>query len=449
MIWIRRSRGFDRRNIVKVLIVGSGGREHALAWKLKADDPSLDIVATPGNAGIAELARCVQSNTANLPEIIALAEAERPDITIVGPEGPLATGLADRLSERRLPVFGPTAAAARIESSKAFAKSLLTAANVPTADARTFTDSRSAKSFAHELGAPVVVKASGLAAGKGVTVCDTLTQAEDAIDRMLEFRELGDAGAEILIEEFMSGEELSVLVVTDGTRYHELLPARDHKRLGDGDAGPNTGGMGAYAPVRAATDGVMRTVRTRIIEPTLAALRERGAPFRGVLYAGLMLTREGPRVVEFNCRLGDPETQAILPLLSSPLLPCIARVAQGDELPETPFVWEPKSAVTTVVAAAGYPGRARVGDPIELPAPRADTIVFHAGTARDNAGRLVSAGGRVLAVTGVAKTLQQAAALSRDTAEQVQLAGKQLRRDIAASELQSRTQTESIAVAAP
>lgn len=433
---------------MKVLIVGSGGREHALAWKLKADDPSIEIVATPGNAGIAELARCVQTNLAKLPEISALVEVEQPDITIVGPEGPLAAGLSDILSERGFPVFGPSAVAARIESSKAFAKSLMTAAGVPTAAARVFTDGRSAKSFAHELGAPVVVKASGLAAGKGVMVCDTLTEAEDAIDRMLEFHELGDAGSEILIEEFMSGEELSVLVITDGTRYHEFLPARDHKRLRDGDSGPNTGGMGAYAPVRAATHPVMQAVRSRIIEPTLTALRDRGTPFRGVLYAGLMLTRQGPQVVEFNCRLGDPETQAVLPLLSSPLLRWILPVAQGTELPDAPFVWEPKSAVTTVVAAAGYPGRARIGDPIQLPPPHADTVVFHAGTARDDSGRLVSAGGRVVAVTGVAKTLEQAAALSRRAAEGIQLEGKQLRRDIAASDLKSTTRTESVAAGA-
>ena len=425
---------------MKVLIVGSGGREHALAWKLKADDPSLEIVATPGNAGIAELGRCVETNTTSVSEIVSLAEAERPDVTIIGPEGPLANGLVDRLLERRLPVFGPTAAAARIESSKAFAKSLMAVAKVPTAMARAFTDSRSAKSFAHELGAPVVVKASGLAAGKGVIVCSTLTEAEDAIDRLLEFRELGDAGAEILIEEFMSGEELSVLLITDGTRYHEFLPARDHKRLADGDSGPNTGGMGAYAPVRAATDAVMRTVRARIVEPTLAALREQGTPFRGVLYVGLMLTADGPRVVEFNCRLGDPETQAILPLLGSHLLRWIVPVAQGRELPERPFVWERKAAVTTVVAAAGYPGRPRIGDPIHLPPFRGHTIVFHAGTARDSAGRLVSAGGRVFAVTSVAETLQEAAEISRSTAEEIQLDGKQLRHDIAARELTETTQ---------
>jgi phosphoribosylamine--glycine ligase len=427
---------------VKVLIVGSGGREHALAWKLKVDDPALEIVATPGNAGIAELGRCVRTNAVNIAEVMELAAAERADVTLIGPEGPLAAGLADRLIERRLPAFGPTAAAAAIESSKAFAKSLMATAGVPTAMARAFSDSRSAKSFAHELGAPVVVKASGLAAGKGVIVCSTLPEADDAVDRMLEFRELGEAGAEILIEEFMSGEELSVLVITDGTRYHEFLPARDHKRLSDGDSGPNTGGMGAYAPVRTATPEVMQTVRARIIEPTLAALRERGTPFRGVLYAGLMLTRDGPKVVEFNCRLGDPETQAILPLLHSHLLRWILPVAQGNELPETPFVWEPRSAVTTVVAAAGYPGRARVGDPIQLPAPRDDTIVFHAGTARDNAGQLVSAGGRVLSVTSVADTVEQAAALSRSTAEQIQLEGKQLRRDIAARESFTTTETE-------
>jgi phosphoribosylamine---glycine ligase len=428
---------------LKVLIVGSGGREHALAWKLKADDPSLEIIAAPGNAGAAELGRCVQAQPSKLADIVALVEAERPAVTIVGPEGPLAAGLADTLHERRFPVFGPSAAAARIESSKIFAKSVMTAANVPTAVARAFTDSRAAKAFAHELGAPVVVKANGLAAGKGVSVCPTLMDAEDAIDRLLELHELGDAGEEILVEEYMAGVELSVLVITDGTHYQPFLPARDHKRLGDGDSGPNTGGMGAYAPVRAATQSVMRFVQQRIIEPTLAALREQGAPFRGVLYAGLMLTSQGPKVVEFNCRLGDPETQAILPLLRSPLLQWVVPVARGDQLPQTLFVWEPQAAVTTVVAAAGYPGAPRVGDRIQLPPRRDDTIIFHAGTARTKTGRLVSAAGRVLGVTSLARTVAQAAALSRGEAEKVQLNGKQLRRDIAALEVNSRPKSES------
>ncbi|HEX6250100.1 MAG TPA: phosphoribosylamine--glycine ligase [Gemmatimonadaceae bacterium] len=421
----------------KAFIVGAGGREHAIAWKLAKDDPGLELIAAPGNPGIAAHARCVPVAASDIAGLVALADAERPGLTVIGPEAPLAAGLADELAARGHLAFGPTAAAARIESSKAFAKELMREARVPTAVAAVFTEPEAARRYAHELGAPVVIKASGLAAGKGVTVCSTLSEADQVVDSLLADHVLGDAGSELLVEEFMQGEELSVLVVTDGERFMPLLPARDHKRLGDGDTGPNTGGMGAYAPVPGIPPELLDEIGTAIIAPTLAALRARGTPFRGVLYAGLMLTPEGPKVVEFNCRFGDPETQAILPLLKSPLLPLLESAARGA-LTADALRWEPAYAVTTVVAAAGYPGRPRTGDPIALPPGEPDVLVFHAGTATGSGGELISAGGRVLAVTGVAPTFELAVTRSRETAERVELEGKQLRSDIGSRELARR-----------
>jgi phosphoribosylamine---glycine ligase len=412
----------------KVLIVGGGGREHAIAWKLRRDDPQLEIIAAPGNPGIVEVARCVPVGATAIGALADLADADRPGLTIIGPEAPLAGGLADELEKRGHLVFGPSAAAARIESSKAFAKSLMAAAGVPTAAAAVFAEAEPAKRYARERGAPIVVKASGLAAGKGVVVCGTLDEAEGAIDSLFAGK-LGDAGAEVLVEEFMEGEELSVLAVTDGERFALLAPARDHKRLGDGDTGPNTGGMGAYAPVPDVSGGLLEEIGGRIIAPTLEALGARGSPFRGVLYAGLMLTADGPRVVEFNCRFGDPETQVVLPLLDSPLLPLLESAARG-QLDNAPLLWSGAFAVTTVVAAAGYPDRARTGDPVRIPEAAGDVLVFHAGTARNDAGALVSAGGRVLSVTARAATLTDAAERSRGFAERIGLEGKQLRRDI-------------------
>ena len=419
----------------KVLLVGGGGREHALAWKLRQDDPSLELVAAPGNPGIAALARCETVGAADVGALAALAERERVDFTVVGPEAPLAAGLVDHFAARGLAAFGPTRAAAEIETSKRFAKQLMLDAGVPTAAAEFHTDPDAARAAVRRFGAPVVVKASGLAAGKGVLVCETVDAAERAIDLMLREGAFGDAGAEILVEAFMQGEELSLFAITDGTVVLPLLPAQDHKRLRDGDRGPNTGGMGAYAPVSIATPALLDDVRRRILEPTLAAMRDVGRPFRGLLYAGLMLTEDGPRVVEFNCRFGDPETQAVLPLLDGSLLDPLRVVAEGGSLAGmAPPAWRAAAAATTVVAAAGYPDTPRTGDPVEPPEAADDLLVFHAGTRLDG-GRLVSAGGRVLAVTAVAPTLAAAAARSRQAAERTGLVGKQLRRDIGAREL--------------
>ena len=416
---------------MKALIVGGGGREHALAWKLKRDDSSIELLAAPGNPGIAELARCVPISATDTARIVDLASAERVGLTLVGPEAPLAAGLADALRERRIPTFGPSAAAARIETSKRFAKEVMVDAGVPTARASHHSEVESARRAVAEMGAPVVIKATGLAAGKGVVVCDTLDDAFDAIDRMLRNNALGEAGREILVEEFMTGEELSLFAVTDGEHYLTMVPAQDHKRLFAGDAGPNTGGMGAYAPVAIGTTDVIAAAETRIIEPTLAALRDRGAPFAGLLYAGLMITDEGPKVVEFNCRFGDPETQAILPLLDGSLLDAIRAVATGAGIDgASPFAWSRNFSVTTVVAAAGYPDSPRTGDPIALPAAHEDVIAFHAGTSRNASGELVTAGGRVLAATAVAATFDAAQRASADYAAAIEFTGKQFRADI-------------------
>lgn len=422
---------------MKILIVGGGGREHALAWKLCRDDPALEIIAAPGNPGIAKLGRSVPIAADSLKELAALAEDEYVNLTLVGPEAPLEAGIVNLFHSRGLPIFGPTREAARIETSKRFAKDLMVRAGIPTARAGQHSDAKEAKAALTDFGTPVVIKASGLAAGKGVIVAQSSAEAERAIDAMLGDRIFGAAGREILIEEFMEGDELSLFAVTDGQQALPLLAAQDHKRLLEGDLGPNTGGMGAHAPASIATPELVARVMTEIIRPTLAAMRDAGSPFKGLLYAGLMITDDGPKVVEFNCRFGDPETEAILPLMDSSLLELIAAVAGGGSLSRARHPdWKPLASVTTVVASAGYPDRVRTGEVIQLPAAEEDVEVFHAGTAfRSGSGELVTAGGRVFAVTAVASSLLEAAEMSRSHAERISFNGKQLRRDIGWREL--------------
>jgi phosphoribosylamine--glycine ligase len=427
--------------MTKVLLVGGGGREHALAWKFRQDDPSVELLAAPGNPGIASLARCAAIPTSDLDALADLAERERVDATVVGPEAPLAAGIVDLFRGRGLPVFGPTRAAAEIETSKTFAKELMLSAGVPTARATAHRSAVDAKEAARAMGAPVVVKASGLAAGKGVVVAHTLEEAERAIDAMLEERVFGGAGDEILVEEFMEGEELSIFALTDGFTILPMLPAQDHKRLLAGDQGPNTGGMGAYAPVSIATPEVVQAVNERVFRPTLAAMNQRHRTFTGLLYAGLMLTRGGPKVVEFNCRFGDPETQALLPLLASSLLEPVLAIARGERLTgAAPLRWRDAASVTTVVSAHGYPETPRGGDRIALPDERPGVLVFHAGT-RESDGALVTAGGRVVAVTAVAPDFAAAQRLSRDAASAVRFEGRHFRSDIGWREAARRSAT--------
>jgi phosphoribosylamine---glycine ligase len=423
---------------VKVLLVGGGAREHAIAWRLLQEDPATELIVAPGNAGIEGLARCVPMSATDIPGIVDLAEAERPSYTIVGPEAPLALGIVDAFRARGLPIFGPSGAAARIEASKTFAKDVMRDAGVPTARAQRFTDAAAAKVATAAFGAtPPVIKASGLAAGKGVVVSGSFAEAHEVIDRFLLEGTLGAAGIGILLEEFLEGEEVSVFGITDGIDVIPLVPAQDHKRLRDGDTGPNTGGMGAYAPYAGrSADGLAPRIAETVMKPVLAVLRDRGHPFTGLLYAGLMLTTDGPKVIEFNCRFGDPETEAILPVLGPDLGPLLHAVAMGDRLPsDGGTVAAQGHAVTTVLAAAGYPDRPRLGDEITIPPPEPGIHVFHAGTAWDPDGRLVTAGGRVLAITAVAPSLADARALSRDFAARVTFAGMQYRTDIAARAL--------------
>ncbi|MEX2468083.1 MAG: phosphoribosylamine--glycine ligase [Gemmatimonadota bacterium] len=416
---------------MRILIVGNGGREHALLWKLRRDAPDAEFFVTRPNGGMTGLCEGVDLRVDDAAGLTTWAESHRIDLTVVGPEAPLADGLVDRFRKHGLPVFGPTARAARIEASKAYAKQLMHEAGVPTADHRTFTRINEARDWVREQGAPIVVKASGLAAGKGAVVCMTEEEALDTLDAMLSEGSFGDAGREVVIEAFMEGEELSVFAVTDGEHFVLLEPSQDHKRVGEGDTGPNTGGMGAYAPVAMATPALLEEACGTIIRPTLAALAADGSRFEGLLYAGLMKTAQGLKVVEFNCRFGDPETQVVLPLMDSSLLDLVAEVAGGGSLAGAKVRKRPGAAVTTVVASGGYPGAYAKGKPISIPAglETSDVLLFHAGT-RSEGGGLVTSGGRVLAATALAPTFEEAAKTSRDAASRIDFEGAFYREDI-------------------
>jgi phosphoribosylamine--glycine ligase len=425
---------------MKVLLVGGGGREHALAWRIKRDAPTVDLIAAPGNPGIASLARCVKVAANDVEGLLRLAREESVSLTIVGPEAPLAAGIVDRFRAEGIAIFGPTAGAAQIETSKAFSKGLMERYGVPTARATICNTLDEALRAIDDFGAPVVIKASGLAAGKGVIVAHELEEARAAARAIMGDGIFGIAGATVLVEEFMEGEEASWFFVTDGKTAMPLLPAQDHKRLLDGDKGPNTGGMGAYAPmsILRAVDGpsLFPEVAGGIIDPVLAGLAEAGHPFTGLLYAGLMLTPAGPKVVEFNCRFGDPETQAVLPILdmSPSLFDLMRAVSFGEPLPSAMTVENNGAAVTTVVAAPGYPDSPITGAPIQLPAHGDDVLIFHSGTSLDG-NVLKTAGGRVLTVTAMAPDIERAARRSREVAEQVQFEGRQFRKDIGWREL--------------
>lgn len=420
---------------MKVLVVGSGGREHAIVDKLHRDEPGAQLYAAPGNPGIAELAETVALAADDLEGLAGFARQECIDLTVVGPEVPLAAGIVDLFESQGMPIFGPTRAAARIESSKAFAKKLMQARGVPTADFATFTDAEAALAYVRAKGGPLVVKASGLAAGKGAIVCPTTEEALAGVEALMVRSRFGEAGAEVVIEEFMEGVEVSAFFLTDGDRAVPLLTSRDYKRIGEGDRGLNTGGMGAYSPASPSDADFLEEVQGSIIRPVLEALAHEGCPYRGFLYAGLMLTRGGPRVVEFNCRMGDPETQVVLPLTASSLLEPMLGIARREGLGE----WEahpvPGAALITVLASAGYPESSDRPRPIELPATDPGTVrVYHAGTALE-AGALVSNGGRVLGVTGLGADLAEAARNSRDAAAHIRFEGVQWRRDIGWHEL--------------
>jgi phosphoribosylamine--glycine ligase len=425
---------------MKVLVVGGGGREHALAAALARDPVVKELLAAPGNPGIAALAHCLPIAADDLAGLVAAAERERVDLVVVGPEAPLVSGLADRLRAAGIATFGPSAAAARLEGSKAFAKDFMRAHGIPTAEAETFTDPAAAAAHVRAHGAPIVIKADGLAAGKGVVVAGTVAEALAAIDRFLRAASLGSAGARILVERCMVGDEVTVLAIVDGERWLLLPPAQDHKRLRDGDQGPNTGGMGAVAPVPLVDGALADEIVTSILAPTIEGLREAGTPYIGCLYLGLMLEADGPRVVEYNVRLGDPEAQVVLPLLGPGLAELFLSAAtgalpRGGALPKSPPGAE--AAACVVLAAPGYPEAPVLGQPIRglerfadgREAGGAPIQIFHAGTARRGED-LVTAGGRVLGVTGLGRDLPQALARAYQAAEAIVFEGKQMRRDI-------------------
>ncbi len=414
---------------LRVLLVGSGAREHALADTLLRSPLLGELHCAPGNPGIAAVARCHPLAAVDVDGLVALATELRIDLVVVGPEAPLVAGLADGLRGTGVPVFGPGAAAARLEGSKSFAKAVMEAAGVPTARARPVASVAEADAAIDELGGRVVVKADGLAAGKGVTVCDDAAHAARAV-RLLLHASAGGAGPQALIEERLEGPEVSVLALCDGRTAVPLSPAQDHKRIGDGDTGPNTGGMGSFSPVPGLGD--VEALAARVHQPVVDLLRERGTPFHGVLYAGLMLTADGPRVLEYNARFGDPETQAVLPRLRSDLLDLLEAAARPGGLGDPVLRWSEDVAVTVVLASAGYPATSSSGDVIEgLDAVPADVEVTHAGTARREDGALVTAGGRVLGLTGFGPDTASARSAAYTAADLVHFPGRQLRRDVA------------------
>jgi len=395
---------------MRVLVVGGGGREHALCWALAASPLLTQLWCAPGNPGIAEVAECVAIGATDIPAIVAFASANKVDVVVAGPEAPLTLGLADACAAAGIRCFGPSAAAARLEGSKAFCKQVADAAGVPTAAWARFDDPGAARAYIRAQGAPIVVKADGLAAGKGVVVAQTLAEAEAAIADIMESRVHGAAGASVVIEECLVGEEVSFFAICDGTAALPLAAAQDHKRVGEGDTGPNTGGMGAYSPPPAFTDALRDEVMARIIRPVLSEMASRGSPFRGVLFAGLMLTAQGPKLIEFNVRFGDPECQALMLRLRSDLLPALLAACDG-ELSRFDLRWEKDHSLVVVMAAEGYPGTPRKGTEIrgtERAAQVPGVQLFHAGTARREDGALVADGGRVLAIGATGPTLRAA-----------------------------------------
>ncbi|CAM2005746.1 phosphoribosylamine--glycine ligase [Acanthopleuribacter pedis] len=413
---------------MKVLIMGSGGREHALGWKIKQSPLLTDLFFVPGNPGTAELGQNVALDGDDA--LVDFAREHRLDLVVVGPELPLVNGIADRLAEVGVPCFGPSAAAARLEGSKAFAKEVMDATSIPTAAYQTFTELDPALAYVAEQNLPIVVKADGLAGGKGVTICQTEQEAGEALREALEGGRFGDAGRTVVVEEFLTGTEASVHLICDGERIVPLITAQDHKTLYEDGKGPNTGGMGTFAPSPMVTPELMTRIEEEIAAPVMKHMNDQGQPFRGVLFAGLMLTWNGPKVLEFNVRFGDPETQVLLPLLESDLLPILHQAATGNLRTEPALKWRGGHAVCVVLAADGYPRSPRKGDKITGVGAYEQGVVFQAGTKRDGHGGLVTNGGRVLGLTAWDQSLQSARTRAYQLVDKIDFAGKHYRRDI-------------------
>lgn len=420
---------------MKVLVVGSGGREHALCWKI-AQRPDTEVYVAPGNIGMVDVATLVNIKVDDIAGLVDFAKAEGIDLTVVGPELPLTLGIVDAFQEAGLACFGPNKAAAKLEGSKAFSKELMKKYGIPTAAFDTFTDVDKAKAFVDEIGVPCVVKADGLAAGKGVIICMTREEADKAIEDMLTDHAFGDASATIVIEEYMVGPEVSVLAFADGKTVLPMVSAQDHKRIFDGDKGPNTGGMGAYSPAPVYTEALSAEVNKTIIEPTIAAMAAEGTPFTGILYTGLMLTEKGPRVLEYNVRFGDPETQPIMVRMKSDIVALFQACVDG-KLDEATLEWHDEAAVCVIMASGGYPASSEKGVPIygldDIAAEEA--IVFHSGTAEKD-GEIVTNGGRVLGVTAKDATIKGAIDKAYAAVEKINFDHMQFRRDIGARALQ-------------
>ncbi len=415
---------------MKVLVIGSGGREHALVWKI-SQSPKVDkIYCAPGNAGIAQQAECVAIKADDLDGLLAFAQQNQIDLTVVGPEVPLTMGIVDKFQEQGLKIFGPSGKAAEIEGSKTFAKDLMAKYNIPTAKYGAFTDAAEAKAFLDTVGLPCVVKADGLAAGKGVLICETKAEAEEAIADILVDNKFGSAGSRVVVEEFLTGQEVSMLAFTDGKTVVPMVSSQDHKRIWDGDKGLNTGGMGAYSPAPVYTAEIHEIVVPQVLEATVKAMEAEGRSFSGILYAGLMLTADGPKVLEFNARFGDPETQAVLPRLKSDLVDIFLAIIDG-RLNEMDIQWHEEAAVCVVMASGGYPETSEKGQVITGLAEAAATgaIVFHAGT-KETDGNIVTNGGRVLGISALGNDIAQAIANAYRGVEQIKFENMQYRTDI-------------------
>ena len=418
---------------MKILVVGNGGREHAIAWKLREDDPSAELFCAPGNAGTAAIAVNVPVAAKDVAGLVAWARENKPDFTVVGPEVPLCLGVVDAFQAEGFAIFGPCAAAARMEGSKEFAKDVMRAAQVPTAEAEVVRTAREAWEAVGRLGVPVVLKADGLAAGKGVSVCMTPEDVDAAIADFFDARKFGSAADSVLVEQYLEGEEASVLALVDGERVVLLPSAQDHKRLLDGDKGPNTGGMGAYSPAPAMTPDMLAVVESQVFLPVVRELKARGIVYRGVLYAGLMLTAAGPKVLEFNCRFGDPETQAVLPRVATPLLDLLRATADGA-LDRVKLEVDPRAAVCVVMVAGGYPETYAKGNLVEgldEAADQPDVVVFHAGTKPAEGGAVLTDGGRVLGVTALGADVREAVAAAYRGVVKIKFDGAFYRSDIA------------------